>query len=72
MDGHVLVGRNRSTLVDGFTDNVDDSAESFGSDWHHNGSFRVADSLSSDKAFCGVESDRSYIVSAQMLRNLKH
>ncbi len=70
MDGHILVGGNGAALVDGLTDNVDDSAESLGSDRHHNRPFGVADALSSDQTFCRVERDRSYIVSAQVLCNL--
>ena len=72
MDRSVLGGVDGATLVDGLTDNVDDSAESLGADGHHNGVAGVVDLLATHETFRGVQSDGAHVVATQMLGDLEH
>lgn len=45
MDRQELVGANRATFVDWLANNVDDSSEGLGADWHLNGITSVLDGL---------------------------
>ena len=72
MDGEVLVSANWATLVDGLTDNVDDSAEGLRTDGHLDGIASVLDGLTTHETFSGVESDGTHVVATQMLGNLEN
>lgn len=72
VNGQVLVGVNGAALIDGLTDHVDDSAQSFGADGHLDGSTSVDHSLSSDQTLSGVESDGPHVVSSKMLGDLEN
>jgi hypothetical protein len=71
VDRSVLVSQDGTFLIDGLTDNVDDSAESLGTDGHHDGVSGVSDGLSTNEALSGVESDGADVVATQMLGDLE-
>ena len=71
MDGQVFVSGDWASLVDWLTDDVDDSAESWWSDWHKNGSSSVCDLLASNESFGGVHCNGSHVVATEMLGDLK-
>lgn len=56
-----------ASFVDGLADHVHNSSQTFGTDWHHDGSASVRDFLASDQAVGGVKRDCSDGVSSQML-----
>lgn len=68
----VFVGIDWSTLIDWLADNVDDSAESAGTDWNLNWGTSVADSLSSDETLGRVKSDSTDVVTTQMLGDFEN
>ena len=72
MDGQELGGTNWTTLIDGLTDNVDDSSKSLGTDGHFNGVASVGDGLSANKTLSGIESDGTHVVATQMLGDFKN
>jgi hypothetical protein len=72
VDGSELVGSDGATLVNGLTNHIDNSAESFGADGHQNGGTGVVDGLSTDKTFSGVQSNSSDVVTTQVLSDLEH
>lgn len=72
MDGKELVGVDGSLLVNGLTDDIDNSTESLGADGHLNGAASVNDALASDEALSGVEGNGSHVVATEMLSNLKN
>ena len=67
MDGQNLLVSNRTTLIDGLANDVDDSSESLGTDGNLNGVSGIDDGLTTDKTLSGVESDGTHVVSTQML-----
>lgn len=71
MDWQFLVSTNGAALINRLTDNVDDSAESFGANRHHDGITSVLDGLSTDETLSGVESDGAHVVSTQVLGDLE-
>ena len=71
MDGSVVLGLDGTSLIDGLTNDVDDSAKSGGTDGDSDGSSSVVDSLSSDKSLGGVHGDGSDGVLSQMLGDLE-
>lgn len=72
VDGKELVGPDGALLVNGLTDDIDNSTESLGADGHHNGAASVNDGLASDEALSGVEGNGSHTVATEMLSNLKN
>lgn len=72
MDGSEFVSSNGPFLVDGLTNNIDDSSESFGSYGDLNRIASVEYSLSSHKALSGVERNGSDVASTEMLSHLKN
>ena len=62
MDGKGLLVTNRTTLIDGLTDDVDDSAESLGTDGNLDGVTGVLDGLTTNETLCGVQSDGTHVV----------
>ena len=72
MDGQVSVGNDGALLVDGLTDDVHDSSQSGGADWHHDRVSSVIDLLSSDESFSGVEGNSSDVVASQMLGDFQN
>jgi hypothetical protein len=72
MDWQKLSGIDWSPLIDGFSNDVDDSSESLGSNWNHDGVSSIVDLLASNKTFSRVKSDGSHIVSSQVLGDFKN
>ena len=72
MDGQELGGFDGALLVDGFSNDVHDSSESLGADWHHDGVSSVGHTLSSNETFSRVQGDSSNVVSSKMLGNLEN
>lgn len=71
MDGQELCAANRTPLIDGLTNNVDDSSESFGTNGNLNGVASVCDGLTTNETLSGVESNGAHVVATQMLGDLK-
>jgi hypothetical protein len=71
VDGAELGGVDGTTFVNGLANNVDDAAESLGTDGNHDGVSSVGDGLSTDKTLSGVHSDGADVVSTQMLGDLE-
>ena len=71
MDGEVLVRVDRAPLVDGLTNDVNDSAEGLRTDGHLDRHASVDDSLASDQTFGGVKCDGAHVVTTEMLGNLQ-
>merc|ERR1712166_511635 len=67
VDGSVLVSEDGTTLINGLTDNVDDSSEGLGTDGHQNGGSNIADTLSSNETLGGVKGNSAHVVTTQML-----
>ena len=72
MDGQILGGVDGSHLVDGLTNDVDDTAESTSANGHLNGSASVNDTLASDETLSGIEGNGAHVVTTQMLGDLQH
>lgn len=72
MDGSELVSVDGTTLIDRFTNNINDSAESFGTDGHQNRGTAVGNGLSTHKTLGRVKSNGSDVVATKMLGNLEN
>ena len=72
VDGSVVLGLDGTSLIDGLTNDVDDSAKSGGTDGDSDGSSGVVDNLASDESLGGVHSDGSDGVLSQMLGNFEN
>lgn len=72
VNGQELVGVDGTTLIDGLTNDIDDAAESLGTDGHLNGGSRVHDGLATHETLSGVESDGTHVVATQVLGDLKN
>ena len=72
MDGESLVSADGAALIDGLTNDVDDSAERLGADGDSDGVASIHDRLSTHETLSGVESDRSHVVSTQVLGDLEN
>jgi len=51
VDGSVFVGFDGTSFIDGFANNINNSSESFWSDWHKNGVSGVCNWLSTNETF---------------------
>lgn len=71
MDGSVLISLDGTSLVDGLTNNVDNTAEGLGTDGYKNWVAGIINGLATDKTFSGVKSDSSDVVTAEMLSDLE-
>jgi hypothetical protein len=71
MDGAIFIGVDGTPLVNGLSNDVDDSAESLGTNGHHNGRANVSDALSTDETLSRVEGDGTDVVAAKMLGNFE-
>lgn len=71
MDWSVFSCGDGTSLIDWLTDNIDNSTESFWTDWHENGSTSIYDTLTSDETFSGVQGDCSDVVTTQMLSDFQ-
>lgn len=71
MDGSELISIDGTSLVDGLTNNVDNTAEGLGTDGDENWVTSILNGLATDKTFSGVESDGSDVVTAEMLSDLE-
>lgn len=72
MNGSVLISLDGTTLIDGLTNNVDDSSEGLGTDGYQNGGADITDTLSSNETFSGIEGNGTDVVSTEMLGDLKN
>jgi len=72
MDREGLLVTDGTTLVDGLTNDIDDSAKSLGTDGNLDGVTSVHDGLTSDETLGGVQSDGTHVVSTQMLGDLEN
>ena len=72
MDGHNLLVSDGTALVDGLTNDIDDSAESFGTNRHLNGVSSVEHGLTANETLGGVEGDGTHVVASQMLGHFEH
>ena len=72
MDWSVFVGFDGTSFIDGLSNDINDSSESFGADWHENGVAGVSNGLSANEAFGGVEGDSSDVVATQVLGDLQN
>lgn len=72
VDGSELFGVDGATFVNRLTDNINDSAESFGANGDANRVARVVDQLTAHKTLGGVQSDGSHVVATQVLGDLEH
>ena len=71
MDRSELIGLDGATLINGLTNNINDSSESLGADGHENWGTSVVDGLATDETFSRVESDGSDVVATQVLGDLE-
>jgi len=67
VDRSVLVSLDGTTLINGLSNNINDSSESLGADGNENGATSVVNGLATDETFSGVESDGSDVVATQVL-----
>jgi hypothetical protein len=51
MDWSELGGVDGTAFIDWLSNDIDDSSESFGADWHHDWVSSVCDCLSSNQSF---------------------
>lgn len=61
-----------ATLIDGLTNNVNNSSKGLGADGDHNGISGVLDFLTTDESLGGVEGDRAHVVATQVLGDLQN
>ena len=71
MDGQEALSVDGATLVNGLTNDIDDSAEGAGADGNLNGVTSVDDWLAADETLSGVESDGAHVVATQVLGDLE-
>ena len=71
VDREEFGGVDRTALIDGLTDHINDSAEGFGTDGHFNGIMSVSDGLSTNQTLSRVQSDGAHVIASQMLGDLK-
>mmetsp|Transcript_32120 Transcript_32120/g.39833 ORF Transcript_32120/g.39833 Transcript_32120/m.39833 type:complete len:335 (-) Transcript_32120:156-1160(-) len=67
VDRQVLLGTDGTALVDGLTNDIDNSAESLGANRHLNGATSVLHGLATDETLRGVEGNRTHVVATQVL-----
>jgi hypothetical protein len=72
VDWSKFVGFDGTSFVDRFSNNINDSSESFWTDWNKNGVACVCDGLSTNETFGGVEGDSSDVVSTQVLGDFQN
>jgi hypothetical protein len=72
VDGVFNFGVDGSSLIDGVTDDVHNSAEGFGADGNTDGGAGVDDFLASDETFSGVHGNGSDSGVSQMLGDFEH
>ena len=72
MDGKGLLVTDWAALVNGLTDDVDNTAEGLGTDRHLDGVTGVLDGLTTDETFGGVKSDGTHVVATQVLGDLEN
>mmetsp|Transcript_59631 Transcript_59631/g.122294 ORF Transcript_59631/g.122294 Transcript_59631/m.122294 type:complete len:370 (+) Transcript_59631:679-1788(+) len=72
MDGHLSLGIDGATLIDGLTNHVDDATQKLGTSRHHDGSSGVKNRLTTHKTLRGVHCNSSHGVLSKMLRNLEN
>eukprot|EP00117_Sycon_ciliatum_P024120 scpid82748/ scgid4581/ len=71
VNGSELLSSNWSSFINGFSNNVDNSAESFWADRYFNRIASVCDFLSTHKTLSGIQSNGSNVASSQVLGNFK-
>jgi hypothetical protein len=71
VDGKEFGGFDWTALIDGLTDHINDSAESFLADRDFNGILSVSDGLSTNQALRRVQSNGAHVIASQVLGDLK-
>lgn len=71
VNGGALVGVDWTTLIDGLTNDVDDTAESLSTDGNTNGRASVDDLLATNQTLCSVHGDGTHGVLTQVLGNFQ-
>ena len=71
MDGQEALSVDGATLINGLTNDIDDSAEGAGTDGNLNGIASVDDGLATHETLSGVESDGAHVVATQVLGDLE-
>jgi hypothetical protein len=72
VNGSVLISVNGTTLIDGLSNNIDNSTEGLGTDGYQNGGSDITDTLSSHETLSGVEGNSADVVSSEMLGDLEN
>ena len=72
MDWSEFVGLDGTSFIDGLSNDINDSSESLGADWHKNGVASVSDGLSANETLGGVEGNCSDVVATQVLGDLQN
>jgi hypothetical protein len=72
MDGGGLLGVDGATLVDGLTDNVDDTAQALGADGDGDGGTSVLNGLATDQTLSSVHGNGTDGVLSQVLGDLEN
>ena len=72
MNWSVLISLDGTTLIDGLTNNIDDSSEGLGTDGYQNGGADIADTLSSNETLSGIKGNGTDVVSTEMLGDLEN
>ena len=72
MDGSVLVSVDGSLLIDGLSNDVDNSSQSLRTDGNLNRIASVEYFLPSNESFSGIESNSSDVAATKMLGDFEH
>ena len=72
MDWVFNLGLYGTSLINGITNNIHDSSESFRTDWDTDWSSSVNNILTSDKTFSGIHGNSSDSRVSQMLGNFEY
>jgi len=72
MDGGGLLGVDGATLVDGLTNDVDDTTQALGTDGNGDGGTSVLNGLTTDQTLSSVHGNGTDSVLTQMLGNLEN
>jgi hypothetical protein len=71
VNGSVFSCVDGTSLIDWLSNDIDNSTESFWTDWHENGSTGIGDTLTSNETFSGIQGDGSHVVASQMLSDFQ-
>lgn len=72
MDGSVLGGVDGTALIDGFTNDIDNSSKCLRTNRHENGCAGILHVLATHEALSGVQGNCADVVATEMLGDLEH